>query len=78
MIEFPQYRKLTNNRSYYRIEDETHFMEIQLIGSRLISFNIHASQYPEIIKIKDMLTCQEPYLMSDSVEFDHYSDKLNM
>ena len=54
---FPQYRKLVNGRAYYKIVDDHHFEEIQLIGSRKQVFVIHAMQYPEMLKIQDLLTC---------------------
>lgn len=54
---FPQYRKLVNGRAYYKIVDDRHFEEIQLIGSRKQIFAFRATQYPEILKIQDLLTC---------------------
>ena len=67
--DFPQYRKLSNNRCFYEILDERHFKEIQLIGSRVVLHDIRAEQYPEILRIMDMLAAHEPYLMSNSEEF---------
>jgi len=52
---FPQYRKLSNNKVYYRILDERHFDEIQIIGKSARLFNIEAKQYPEILRIYDLL-----------------------
>jgi hypothetical protein len=77
MQEFPQYRKLKNNRSFYRIENLTHFTEIQIIGTKTFLFKLHATQYPEMVKIKDMLNGEDPFQMSDKIEFDLYSEKLN-
>lgn len=54
---FPQYRKLVNGRAYYKIVDDRHFEEIQLIGSRKQLFTIRATQYPEMLKIQDLLDC---------------------
>jgi hypothetical protein len=31
-MKFPQYRKLSNEKSFYRIDDERTFFEIQVIG----------------------------------------------
>jgi hypothetical protein len=74
MSEFPQYRKLSNLRSYYRIDDERHFTEIQLIGSKAFLLNFQATQYPEILKIKEMLSCTEPYLLSQKEEYEKYKE----
>ena len=74
MPDFPQYRKLSNLRSFYRIDDERNFTEIQLIGSKAFRIQIQAVQYPEIIKIKDMLSFNEPYLLSEKKEFEKYDE----
>lgn len=53
--DFPQYRKLSNDKVFYRILDERHFDEIQIIGSRAQLFHFKAEQYPEILRIQDKL-----------------------
>jgi hypothetical protein len=74
MSEFPQYRKLTNSRAFYRIEDQFHFTEIQLIGKKSFELHFKATQYPEILKIKEMLACDEPYLISSVQEFENHKE----
>jgi hypothetical protein len=70
-MDFPQYRKLSNNKVFYRIISEREFEEIQIIGFKSVFHRIKASQYPEIIKINDMLTVQAPYYMvSNAIEFE--------
>ncbi len=54
-IVFPQFRMLSNGKSFYMITDDRNFTEIQIIGSRKLKFEIHAVQYPEILKIQDLL-----------------------
>lgn len=56
---FPQYRKLVNNRVFYKIIDDRNFEEIQLIGLKKQLYKIQATQYPEILKIQDMINCEE-------------------
>ena len=69
-FEFPQYRKLVNDKSFYRIEDERHFTEKQLIGKQVFTLVVEAKQYPEIIRIQDMLQCTEGFVLSDREVFD--------
>ena len=76
MSEFPQYRKLKNDTSFYRIEDESHFTEIQLIGNKAFELNINAVQFPEKLKIKDMLYCEDPYIKIEQYEFDQINQRL--
>jgi len=69
-FEFPQYRKLVNDKSFYRIEDERHFTEKQLIGKQVFTLVVEAKQYPEIIRIQDMLQCTEGFVLSDREAYD--------
>ncbi len=54
-IDFPQFRMLSNGKSFYKIIDDRNFKEIQIIGTRKLKFEIHAAQFPEILRIQDML-----------------------
>jgi len=77
VCEFPQYRKLKNDKSFYRIEDESHFTEIQLIENKAFDLKINAVQFPEKLKIKDMLYCEDPYIKIEQYEFDQINQRLN-
>jgi hypothetical protein len=68
-FNFPQYRKLSNDKSFYKIVDERHFEEKQRIGKQVFSLEITAEQYPEIIRIHDMLVCADGFIASTEVEF---------
>jgi len=57
--DFPQYRMLSNGKSFYKIVSDRAFEEIQLIGTRLIRHSVVAEQYPEILKIQDLLDGQD-------------------
>lgn len=70
VTDFPQFRKLSNEKVFYRIRDERNFDEIQLIGSRAMWFSMEATQYPEILKIQDLLSYSEGVLASKQEEFD--------
>jgi hypothetical protein len=69
-MDFPQYRKLTNEKAFYRINDARNFDEIQRIGARVNIYHFHAEQYPEILLIQDMLDLTESYLVSTKREFE--------
>ena len=69
---FPQFRKLSNGKAFYRITSERAFEEIQIAGSKRILHTITANQYPEMIRIKDMLECGFAYEMSDEKEFNSH------
>jgi hypothetical protein len=46
---------LSNEKSFYKIIDDRNFEEIQIVGSKKYYFKFHATQYPEMLKIQDML-----------------------
>jgi len=76
-MNFPQYRKLVNNKSFYRIDSERLFHEIQLVGTICFLIKTEAKQYPEILRIKDMLSFSEPFVESTAEEFHIYYIKIN-
>ena len=69
-IDFPQYRKLSNEKVFYKILSDRKFIEIQLMGSKAFLYEFDAIQYPEILKIQDMLSLEEAYLTSNKLEFE--------
>ena len=44
-IKYPIYRKLSNNRSFYKVVDSKNFEEIQIIGKKRRHQLIEANQY---------------------------------
>ena len=68
-IDFPQYRKLSNEKVFYKILSDRKFAEIQLMGSKAFLYEFDATKYPEILKIQDMLSLDEGYLTSNALEF---------
>jgi len=54
-IDYPIYRKLSNNRSFYKVVDSKNFEEIQIIGTKRRYQLIEAKQYPEFLFIQDII-----------------------
>lgn len=52
---FPVYLRLTGGHSLYRIESDTAFTEVQVVGTRHIAHRIVARTWPERLRIADML-----------------------
>ena len=57
-MDFPQYRKYKNIETYFKIISEKEFEEISSLGSNYVKHSIVAKQYPEMLRIKDMLNCE--------------------
>ena len=69
-FDFPQYRKLANEKSFYELIDDRHFTEKQCIGKQVFTIHVEAKQYPEILRVQDMLDCAEGFLVSSKDEFE--------
>ncbi|MCB9195580.1 MAG: hypothetical protein H6600_01075 [Flavobacteriales bacterium] len=59
MIEFPVYRKYTNSKTYFKVINEKCFEEFHFIGDRIFNHTINAIQYPEQLRILDMIECKD-------------------
>lgn len=68
--DFPIYRKLPNNLRFFKIENDRLFLEKQILGSKVLRYTIEAKQYPEMLRIQDMLSC-EGFLVATSDEFEN-------
>ena len=69
MSDYPIYRKLSNQKSFYRIVSSTEFEEIQCIGSARIQTFYKAEKYPEVLRVKEMISCQPPFELSTETEY---------
>lgn len=70
-MEFPQYRKLINGQVVYKILDSRNFIEKQKIGSKIKEYQFEAKQYPDILRISDMLNNEnEMFLIITEVEWN--------
>lgn len=70
VTDFPQYRKLSNDKVFYRINNDRQFDEIQIIGSKARLHTVEAFQYPEILRIQDLLSYEvEGFILSNEKEF---------
>jgi hypothetical protein len=71
---FPLYRKTSDNKHFYRIEGLDRFTEIQVMGSRSIEHQVRATQYPERLRIMDMIEGGDGrYLPMDEREWPNRS-----
>jgi hypothetical protein len=53
--EFPCYRQLANHQSRYRIASPSAFTEVQRVGTRFIVHEVHATTYPELVRIAELI-----------------------
>ena len=70
VTNFPQYRKMNGRNVWYKITSTEAFVEIQQIGNRFVRYEIKAIQYPEKLRIMDMLSCLDPFVELAEMEFE--------
>jgi hypothetical protein len=68
---FPYYRKLIGKDIYYKIVSDEEFHEITKVKGRLNVELVMAIQYPEKLRIQDMITCHGNYY--EKVDEKQYS-----
>lgn len=70
ITSYPQYRMLSNGKSYYKIIDSSTMEEIQLMSNRYAIHNLSASILPERLLIQDILNLQDGlYTVVDESEY---------
>jgi len=65
---FPIYRKLRGGAHLYRIESIDRFTELQRVGSRWLRHLVVATQYPERLRIAEMIQGGEGIYGSATIE----------
>jgi len=70
---YPYYRKLTGLDTWYKIVSETEFHEIKRFGGHLVVEVVIAVQYPEKLRIQDMIAAEDNhYEESSSAAFEDF------
>lgn len=59
--DFPQFRTISGRKVYYKITSDKQFIELSWIGEKQFVVNVNATQYPEILRIMDMINCESPF-----------------
>lgn len=70
MNTFPIFRKLAGFERYYQISDERTFIEAFKQGGVYKLQQVTAEQYPEILRIQDMIQCNFQYVEMTASEIE--------
>ena len=69
-MDFPQYRKRFDNKSFYKIINERTLEEVQHVGDKKFVYQLNADKYFELVKIQELLNLEgELYQLSDEEEY---------
>lgn len=70
-MDFPQYRKRFDNKSFYKVINDRTLEEVQRIGDKIFIHALHADKYFEILFIQDVLESKDQlYLISNEMEYE--------
>ena len=76
-MEFPQYRKYKNGKSFFKIMSMNKFVEIQMIGNQFLKHEIEAKILPDRNYIHDMLNnYTQNWDLITAEEFDMVNNKV--
>lgn len=71
-VSFPIYRKLQGFNRFYKIESSSQFIELSFIQNQAIYQTIQANQYPEKLRIQDMIACEFQFAEMSTEEIEMY------
>jgi len=74
-IEYPQFRKYPNNKSFFKVFSAEEFEEIQIIGKNYLKVRIKAKILPDRIFIADMLAAHDNWLKIDRNEYNEVEER---
>jgi hypothetical protein len=66
--KFPQYRKYVGVDTWYKIVSTELFIELKKVGKHVLIEEVVAHQYPEKLRIQDMLDCKDNHWKSVTEE----------
>jgi len=70
-MDFPQYRRRFDNKSFYKFINERTMEEVQLIGEKAFVHMIEATQYFEIVRLQEILDgADQQYFASNAEEYE--------
>ena len=68
-MEFPQFRKLENGKSLYKITAPNQFVELQQVGSQWFVYQFTVEQFPDLLRLQEMLQANQTFLVLPEAEF---------
>lgn len=75
-MEFPQFRKLENGKSFYKITSKNQFTELQQIGTKWFAYQFEVDQFPDLMRIQEMLQETHPFILVEQAVFETIFSKL--
>lgn len=78
-MDFPQYRKRFDNKSYYKVINEESMQEVQRIGKKIFYHELKADKYFEKILISDIISApNDVYQVISEEEWNEVFEMLDV
>ena len=74
-VNYPVYRKLEGFERYYEITDDRHFREAFITQQQVSYHLIEAKQFPEMLRIQDMISLEWKYVPMSEEEIARFFPK---
>lgn len=72
-MHFPQYRKYTNEKTFFKIISTTRWEELQIVGSKVILSQFEVKILPDRNFLNDMLNnVENSWIVIDADEYEQY------
>jgi len=63
---------MAGGERYYAIHSPHRFTELQRMGARWLRYEVEATVYPELLRIREMLAMDPPYEAASAAEWAGY------
>jgi hypothetical protein len=67
-MQFPLFRKYSDNLTYFRIDSETEFIELKRLGNYYSKTKVLAKIYSDRVYINDLIECNFPGIQKATFE----------
>jgi hypothetical protein len=69
-MTFPQYRKYSNSKVFFKINSDSNWSEIQIVGNHYQYRNFNVSLHPDRMFVLDLIACRLGILKASADEFE--------
>lgn len=75
-MEFPQFRKYSNNKSYFKILSQTQWEELQIVGKKVLVHQMEVKILPDRNFMMDMMSNEgNRWVIIDEKEYEDLKER---
>ena len=77
-IEYPQFRKYPNNKSFFKVFSADEFEEIQVLGNHYFVTQVKARILPDRNFIADMIKAEQNWVKIEATEYVEVAERASL